>query len=181
MKFKKPIHIGIFFALIWVILRMIVYMMDVEYRVEIGMGLNLLFLPVILLLAMMNVRNNAEKVLTYLDFLKAGMRASAIYALLVCAFLFLYYGKIDQAYLDDARAERIEALEDGIQEEGGWESYRDKNEIQEESEVDFMDQQKEMAERFLSPFFMVSLSLIGLMLAALIFSLIMAAVQYRFR
>jgi len=161
------------FALVWLIIKSGVKFTDFyDQTVMIGIGLNLLILPFVVLFAIRPYLR--EKGRSGIFIAKEGMKAGGIYVLCVAAAIFIYYQFIDPGFAEYVEETRVAAIQEEIQKLGGIDAFHaaypasggktEKELIQEELTV----------YQNLTPFKLTTFSLLCLMLLAIFYSFLMA-------
>lgn len=116
---------------------------------------------------------NGNLPVSILEKIRAGMRSGMVYAVLTFAFVFVYYKNIDKQFTLDRINTRIKLAAElnftKIQEENP-EKYAHK------SRNDFLQDEKEQAQLWYSPIMNATLTLTGLMICSLLYSIILAFV-----
>lgn len=106
-----------------------------------------------------------------LDKIRAGMRSGMVYALFTALFVFVYYKSIDPMFTYKRIKERVEVASKmdfaKIQKENP-EKYGNK------SRNDFIQDEREQSELWYSPFMNATLTLTGLMVCSLFYSIILS-------
>jgi hypothetical protein len=107
-----------------------------------------------------------------LERIRAGMRSGMVYAALTAVFVFFYYKSIDPMFTYHRVQERVRAAEQvdfktEIQAKNP-EKYGNK------SRNDFIQDEKEQAELWYSPFMNATLTLTGLMICSLFYSIVLS-------
>jgi len=106
-----------------------------------------------------------------LEKIRAGMRSGMVYAVFTALFIFIYYKSIDPLFVYNRIKERTTIAEKmdftKIQKENP-EKYANK------SRNDFIHDEKEQAELWYSPFMNATLSLTGLMICSLFYSIVLS-------
>lgn len=112
----------------------------------------------------------------YLEIVKSCLRPAALYILLVTAFVYLYYNVIDKDHCRDLVEQRMEAAEkvDFKKMQETRAEYKDL------TRNDFLDKEKENAEKIFSPFSVATATLFGLLMISFFYSLVIAYVYKRF-
>jgi hypothetical protein len=175
MNPKNPTHIGAIFALLWIILKLALFLMKLDFRWELGIILNLMMLPVVIYfgIRLFRKRQKPGQTAVFIEDLKAAMRPAALYSLIIGLFLFIYYAKIDDIFISDLRNDRIEILQDAIDDAGGWKEYKQRSEeMVSYTEEEYLDKVSENINMIISPFSAATASLIGLMLLSFLYSLL---------
>ncbi|MFI5204923.1 MAG: DUF4199 domain-containing protein [Flavobacteriales bacterium] len=106
-----------------------------------------------------------------LDRIRAGMRSGMVYALFTALFVFVYYKSIDPMFTYNRIKERVavaEKLEFSKIQKDNPEKYGNK------SRNDFIQDEREQAELWYSPFMNATLTLTGLMVCSLFYSIILS-------
>lgn len=106
-----------------------------------------------------------------LDRMKAGMRSGAVYAIIVSVFVYLYYNNIDKEFVQKKVQERVR-----LAEKADFTVLQKQNpeKLQEKNRADFIDDERESAELWYSPFMICTLTLVGLMVVAMIYSIVVS-------
>lgn len=169
-------RIGLSLALVAIGVISIMYSAGMEHRLVYSIPLHLLLLLIAIFIGIYNHRREEQNL--YLSDVKAGMRQVAVYVLVISAFTYLNYRAIDKHYLDDLRDSRIELVEKGIEDEGGWEAYLEKNSgnknLKEMTKEDFLDQTRENFKTVISPGALFIAHLVAGISIGFIYSLILA-------
>jgi len=98
-------------------------------------------------------KKNAAETTVYLADLKAGMRIASVYALIMSAFIYIYYSQIDTQYFEQKIQERIELT------------------IKQGEDI---EQAKKSMEMVSTPFFQSTLTLIGFLILGSFYSAMLA-------
>jgi hypothetical protein len=179
MKGNKLLQIGLIFALSWIIVRLALFQFRFEYRWELGIALNLLVLPVVVLLGLQGYKKRVAKNVqqTFFTDFKAAMRPAALYSLIIAGFTLINYARIDREFIQDIRNDRVELIEENIKDAGGWDKYKrtigKQGELDPEqmTEKDFLTQKRSEIETVISPFTASSATLLALMFLSFVYSL----------
>ncbi|NND76976.1 MAG: DUF4199 domain-containing protein [Flavobacteriales bacterium] len=163
-----------FLAFVWLLLKAgLKYTSFYSHTYEIGIGLNLLFLPFIVLFAIRPFFK--EKGHSGLFIAKQGMKSGAIYALCVSLGSLLYYKWIDPEFTQNRFDQHITYVEEQLQEEGRFEELqKDNPTLRNLTKEDYLEKEIESAEKFNSPMMIATFSLLALMILVLCYSLLMA-------
>ena len=161
-------------AFVWLLIKSgLKYTSFYSHTYEIGIGLNLLFLPFIVLFAIRPFFK--EKRHSGLFIAKHAMKSGAIYALCVTLGSFLYYKWIDPDFAQNRYDQHIEYVETQLSEEGKFEELKKGNPtLRNMSKEDYLVREKESAQKFNSPLMIATFSLLALMILVLFYSLLMA-------
>lgn len=181
MRIKNPTHIGAVFALIWIIIKLAMFQFRIEGRWEIGIILNLILLPLVIFFGLRMFRAQAkakgEQLVVFMQDLKAALRPSALYCLIVGVFLFMYYGKIDREFINELHKDRMEMLDKAITESGGWAEYKksikptDDFDPLHETQEAYTDKVQQNVETIISPFTAGTASILSLLMLSIVYSL----------
>ncbi|NND95059.1 MAG: DUF4199 domain-containing protein [Flavobacteriales bacterium] len=165
-------RLSLILAGLWFFFKLI--MLQLNYDSErVGVMLNLLFLVVIIYIAIRSLKKD----LGFFDMLKAGMRPAAIYILLICVAIFIFYKWCDPGYMPGVIETNLQQLEETIVSEGGFEAFAKKNApIEANSQEEYIESQRENFGLLFSPFARASQSLLALTMLALIYTLMMIGV-----
>lgn len=133
---------------------------------------NILFVVLAMIFGLRFARkDNPEENRTYTQHVKTSMRAASLYAILISAFSYLYYSKIDQGFVQHRIEERMELARNVDFAEL---QKMNPEKLQGKNREDFLQAEKENAELWFSPFFLSTLTLMGLILISLFYSLLIA-------
>lgn len=113
---------------------------------------------------------------SYLEIVKSCMRPAMLYVLLVTAFVYLYYNVIDQQHCAQLVEQRMAAAEKA----DFAEIQKANAEFQNMTRNDFLDRERENAEKIFSPFAVATATLFGLVILSFFYSLVVAWVFKRF-
>ena len=175
-------RIGLVSALIWITSKMILFNLNVKNSFEIGVGLNILLLLIVIFIS---VRRHflSKKSVLYLDDVKAGMKQAGVYALLVSLFVFTYYKWIDKSFLANHLEKRVEAEDNRIEKQGGWEIFVENSQddhLKSMSKADYLDDFKDSAKQFFHPGFILTVSLAAMISIGFLYTLIITLFYRRF-
>lgn len=163
---------ALIFASVFIIVKLILFntgLHNTNYVLVVFVNILCALLAMIIGLRMNFKENNEQK--SYTELVKLTMRAAALYALIISAFAYLYYTKIDPEFISSRVEERMvlarAANFDQLKKDHP-EKLRDMN------REDFLQAEKENAELWFSPFFLTTLTMIGLILISLFYSFFIA-------
>ena len=174
-------RIGLMIAVGWVLIKLVLFNLEVDHAFEIGAGVNILFLLIVIFVAIRAHFQQGGRTL-FLDDVKAGMRQAGVYALIVSGFIFAYYKWIDADYLPDLIDARVESAATEIEKAGGWEAYVEKMNdpvLEEVTFADYLDDVRETGEQMITPGTALGLSLVALVSISFFYALIIAALYRR--
>ena len=109
--------------------------------------------------------------------MKASMRGVSLYAIFLSLFIFVYYNSIDSGFFD----RKLDAFRYEL-ENTDYNALPDVDnplKVLELSKVDFVDREMEKAESFNTPFAWSTLTLIGIMVVGLVYSLAMVFLRIK--
>ncbi len=113
---KIGIKFGIYSSLGFIIIVMSLYLAKVNLRsdfmqIMVGLGTFCLFVGVALSI-LINYNRNRKGGLSMLEDIKTGLSSSAIFAVLIAAFLVLYFSTIDKNFAERRKENLIEMMQD---------------------------------------------------------------------
>ncbi|HLP11357.1 MAG TPA: hypothetical protein VK177_05435 [Flavobacteriales bacterium] len=169
---NKTTGAGVGFALVFIIVKCIFFTTGLQYtHYNFLILANIVCVLLAVGLGMYVAREKNNQILsTGIGRIKAGMRGGAIYAIVVSIFVFFYYNNIDKKFGEDKVKERVQ-----------WAEKMDFKQIQKDnpdswgsrSRGDFIDEQRENAQLFFSPFMITTVTLISLIIVSMIYSVVM--------
>ena len=167
------------FALVWLLLKSGLKFSDYyEYSYEIGIGLNLLILPFVVIFAIRPLFH--EKGIRGTAVAKKGMRAGAVYVLCVAAGIFIYYQFIDPDFASIKADRVLNGFETQIAEAGGWEKLKESRPelfedpiLMDMSKEEFLESRRTVYEST-TAFIITTQSLMALMILMIFYSGLMA-------
>ncbi len=168
---KSPVSISLFFALTYVIIKLIVF--NLGKSVELFVPLILVNIFLILLAILFGLRawkkqqDKADD--HFLDDFKCTMRNASVYALIISGFVFVYYSAIDTNFREQL-AERQFA--DISKEDFKKMQKQDPDMLGNKTLDDYKKLKKNEMKLFTSPFMTTTITLMGLMLIGLFYSII---------
>lgn len=172
-------YAGFYLAFIYIIIRIVAFYMgasDDQYKYLVSV--NLLFIVLSISGAMYhNYRSGEEKVL-FPDEMKVAMRAVSAYAIILTVFVFTFYKWIDSGF----EQRKIDAYRYEL-EQKEYETLPDVDNpllIFGITKEEFIEREVEKASTFLSPFSQSTLTLVGIMAAGIIYSLLMVFLRLKF-
>jgi hypothetical protein len=169
---SKTTGAGVGFALVFIIVKCIFFVTGFQYtHYNFVILVNIVCVLLAVGLGMYVAREKNGQLLSLgIARIKAGMRGGAIYAIVVSIFVFFYYNNIDKKFGEDKVKERVQ-----------WAEKLDFKQIRKDNpdawahknQRDFIDEQKENAQLFFSPFMITTVTLISLMIVSMIYSVVM--------
>jgi hypothetical protein len=176
---KSPLSISVFFALIYVIIKLIVF--NLGKSVELFVPMILVNIMLILLAALFGLRawkrkhKNQED--SFLEDLKCTLRNTSMYALLVSGFVFMYYSTIDKDFRDQLAERQFANV---TQKDFKEMQKRDPDMLKDKTLDDYKKLKKNEMQLFTSPFMTTTITLMGLMLIGFFYSLLISLAWPRF-
>lgn len=170
---------GIYLAIIYIIIRIVAFYMgvpDEDYRYFVSV--NLLFIVLAIAAAMYhNFRGSNEKV-QFPDEMKVAMRAVSAYAIILTIFVFVFYKWIDPGF----EQRKIDVFQYEL-EQTDYSLLPDMENpliVLGLSKEEFIEREVEKAGKFLSPFAQSTLTLVGIMVVGIVYSLLMVFLRMKF-
>lgn len=170
---------GIYLALIYIIIRTVAFYMgvaDEEYKYFVS--LNLLFIVLSISGAMYHNFRRTVGPVQFPDEMKIAMRAVSTYAIILTVFVFVFYSWIDSGF----EQRKIDVFQYEL-EQTDYSKVPDMENpliVLELTKEEFIEREVEKASAFLSPFAQSTLTLVGIMVAGIIYSLIMVFLRLKF-
>lgn len=169
---KIPFKTALIFTSVFVILKLILFQTgkhgDLYVLVVFG---NILCLLMTMIFGIYSWKKVHPEKRGYTDDVKITMQSAAYYLILVSAFSYLFYSTIDKNFVQQRVEERVE-----IARKADFEELKKQNpeKLQDKTREDFIDDEKEQAELWFSPFFLSTMVLVGGMIMAFFYSLVIA-------
>ncbi|MCB9223043.1 MAG: DUF4199 family protein [Crocinitomicaceae bacterium] len=113
---KTSVKIGLFFALIWIIITMILYLAGISklsFRAMVLVNIFFLMASVSVGLFLTKRESKFDKGFFLEDF-KTSMQSGIVYSLIISSFVYLYHAKIDQSIRQDLIDAQIEAIHTNV-------------------------------------------------------------------
>lgn len=170
---RKSFQIGIFFAFIFIILKMVTYFAGIlTGQIKVFALINLLFLIVAISYALYNYMNGGEKGnADFMNEIKESMRAGVLYVVIVSGFLFVYYNNIESDFFPNLEKERYEFIRQTVDDPQKLSEIKKMNpafELMEPDEI--VKNQMKQFEMFMSPNFTALLTLLGMLIMSILYS-----------
>ncbi|NNK80622.1 MAG: DUF4199 domain-containing protein [Flavobacteriales bacterium] len=157
---------------LWFVFKLVMLQLNFDSE-RVGVMLNLLFLVAIIFISVRKLKEDSG----FFEMIKSGMRPAAIYILLICVAIFIFYKWLDPGYMPGVIETNLQQLEESIISEGGFEAFAKKNApIEADSLEDYIETQRQNFGLLFSPFARASQSLLALTMLALVYSLMMIGV-----
>jgi len=113
----------------------------------------------------------------FLDDVKTSMKSAGKYILIVAAFVFIYYSLIDSDYSRRIIDQRVEMAKEQTATDESWEKVLENApQLQNFSKEEYIQNVRESAEQWTSPGRQTSLTLFGLFLLAILYSVILVVI-----
>lgn len=163
---------AVIFSMLFIITKLVLFntgLHESNYILVVFANILFVLLAMIMGLRMNTKANPSEK--NYTELVKISMRSAALYALLVSAFAYLYYTKIDPDFINSRVEERM-VLARAADFDQLKKDHPEK--LEGKNREDFLNDEKSNAELWFSPFFLSTLTLVGLILISLFYSFFIA-------
>jgi len=172
--FKYP---ALLFGLLYVIFRLLYfyYGFDEDYYKYL-VSINLLFIVLVIGFTLFNNYLQGFKPFFPTE-MKASMRGVSLYAIILSLFMFIYYNSIDSGFFD----QKLDAFRYEL-ENRDYDALPDVDnplKVLELSKTDFIEREMEKAQSFNTPFAWSTLTLIGIMVVGLAYSLGMVLIRIK--
>lgn len=168
---------AILFGLIYIIIRLLFFYYGFgEDQYKYLVSINLLFIVLVVGLSLFGNYIKGLKPF-FPNEMKASMRGVSLYAIFLSLFIFVYYNSIDSGFFD----RKLDAFRYEL-ENTDYNALPDVDnplKVLELSKVDFVDREMEKAESFNTPFAWSTLTLIGIMVVGLVYSLAMVFLRIK--
>ena len=164
-KKLSPFDIAVRMLLVSIIFKMIVFFASKQFTFyeSIAIFINIFVLMTGVFLGIWNYRKLLNAPQSFTDYLKEGMKVAALYAILMTAFVYVYYTFIDSTYFYLKLAKQSALLE---------ESGRATQEIKQATET---------MKVVLTPFFQSTITLIGFLLLGSFYASIITFLLRKFK
>lgn len=176
---KSPLIVAVFFALIYIIIKLVVF--NLGKSVELFIPLILVNIMLILLAALFGLRawkkSHKSQGDNFLEDLKCTMRNISVYALVVTAFVYVYYSAIDTDFRQKLQDRQFAEI---TQEDFKEMQKNDPDMLKHKTLDDYKKLKKNEMELFTSPFMTSTLTLMGLILIGFFYSLLISLAWPRF-
>jgi hypothetical protein len=168
---QPAVKYGVIFAFTGIIIKLSVYLSG--FSVEGYKYVTLIYLFLLLLAIALSVRKvyNETYSVRFSEYFKEGLKSGAIFTVFIALFTWLYYAKIDTAFLRQKIDERVSYVENMPEEE-----LRKIMEEKKLSKQDVIALAQQSAETIYSPQFQSTATLIGMMVLSAIYSAVIAGI-----
>jgi hypothetical protein len=170
---KKSINIGIGFAVIWIILKLVAFNFQVFLTdLKPFIFANMLFVTVAISIALYLKKRTQESVIL-LDDVKTGMASSIIYTVIVSVFIYFYY----QSIYPEFNSSKISEMEILLEDESKVEELRKSNpDMENISSDEIRSQVLSSIGQYYSAQFTMTISLLGLLIYSTLNSLLISLI-----
>lgn len=178
---KKSFHIGIFFAFCFIIVKMVADFAGIfEGQIKPFALFNLLLLLASVAIGLyLYFKRRTTRKEDIMKEIKEAMKAGVTYTTIVSAFLFIYYNNINTTFFENIKTEQIDALKEAVYDPETLATMRSGNATLQMMEPEEMIQVRtKQLDQFMSPKFMLIISLLGMMLMSILYS-ILVTIIYR--
>lgn len=168
---------AVLFGLLYIIIRLLFFYYGFgEDNYKYLVSINLLFIVLVIGLTLFNSYLQGSKPFFPTE-MKASMRSVSLYAIFLSLFIFIYYNSIDSGFfnrkLDVFRYELENRDYDALPD------IDNPLKVLELSKVEFVEREMEKAESFNTPFAWSTLTLIGIMVVGLAYSLALVLLRIK--
>ena len=170
---KKSIKIGIGFAVIWIILKLVAFNFQL-FLIDLKPFIfaNMLFVTLAICIAVY-IKKRAQASANLLDDVKTGMGSSIIYTVIVSGFIYFYY----QSIYPEFNTSKISEMELLLEDESKIEELRKSNPDMENSSSDeIRSQVLGSIGQYYSAQFTMTISLLGLLIYSTLNSLLISLI-----
>jgi len=161
----------LFFGLLYIVLRMVfLYLGFGENDYKYLVSVNLLF--IVLVVGASLYFNYKQGIPAFFpNEMKSAMRSISVYAIILSLFMFLYYEAIDGGFFD----RKLDAFRFELEntDYGALDDIDNPLKVLQMNKEDFVAREMEKAESFNTPFAWSTLTLVGIMVVGLVYSLVM--------
>lgn len=176
---KVTVKTGIFFALGWMLVKMIFFYTGLSQDTIVPtIFINMFFLLSSIAVGLyLHKKQEGFSQGNALSDIKSGMTAGIPYTLLIAGFLYLFYTQIDPGYIDQMVQEKLEAYKAGLENPEELKLIKASNEAFEVMSKE--DIYKEMAlstRSTISAFSMTTISLLGMLLLSTVYSILITVI-----
>lgn len=169
----KTFQIALFFGLLTIVAKLVVYGFDFEYRYTIFSNLLLVLASIFFSIRNYKFQNSLHT--SFGNDFKEGLKAGVVFALVVAAVAYVYYGSINPEFLQEKIDERIVLAEnanvDSLIQAGRLDASMTKEQL--------VIREQENVSKIYSPFYYSTLSLVGYIIVGAIYSIFMTLIIRR--
>lgn len=168
---------AVLFGLLYVIIRLLFFYYGFgEDHYKYLVSINLLFIVLVVGLTLFSNYFQGLKPF-FPNEMKASMRGVSLYAILLSLFIFVYYNSIDSGFFD----RKLDSFRYEL-ENTDYNALPDVDNpliVLELSKTDFIEREMEKAQSFNTPFAWSTLTLIGIMVVGLVYSIVMVLIRIK--
>lgn len=168
---------GLVTALVWILIKLGMFwggMLDSQIP---GTLINIFCLLAAISVGLFLSKSKKKEATNALTDIKDGMSAGLPYTLIISAFLYFFYGTIDQDFTQHKINERITATEKMLGTEGEWEDFKMANpDYETYSKEQFLKEETEKIEAANSPRSIFVMSLLGGLMLGTFYSILVTAI-----
>ncbi len=176
---KSPLFVAAFFALVYVIVKLIVF--NLGKSVDLFIPLILVNIMLILLAALFGLRawkkQHKSNENNFLEDLKCTLRCISIYTIIVSSFVYIYYSSIDKNFKDHLVERQFATI---TQEDYKEMQMKDPDMLRDKTLDDYKKLKKNEMQLFTSPFMTTTITMMGLMLIGFVYSILVSLAWPRF-
>lgn len=176
---KSPLSISLFCALIYIILKLVVF--NLGKSVDLFVPLILVNIMLILIAVIFGLRAFKKQQKTpeynFAEDLKCTMRCASLYAIIISGFVYLYYSTIDKNFTEQVKERQLTKI---TQEDFEEMKKKDPVVLKGKNLDDVKKQIKDDTNLFSSPFMTMTMTLVGLMMIGFFYSLLVTAAWPKF-
>lgn len=169
----KTTQIALFFGLLTIVAKLTVYGFGLEYRYTIFSNLLLILASIFFSIRNYKFQNSLHT--SFVNDFKEGLKAGVVFALVVAAVAYVYYGQINPEFLQEKIDERIVLAEnaniDSLIQAGRIDASMTKEQL--------VAREQENVSKIYSPFYYSTLSLVGYIIVGAIYSVFMTIIIRR--
>lgn len=170
----KPYQVGLLFAFSFIIVKMIAYFSGIWLlEMKPFAMINMLFLLAAIAMGLYRyLKNDSVKGEDFMKEIKKAMQAGIVYTIVVSGFLFIYYNNIHTEFFSTIKKEQLDTLQKAIDNPVLLANMRRTNgalELMEPQEM--LQERKKQLDQFMSPSFTVVITLMGMMLLSILYSI----------
>lgn len=179
VKMKPTLKIGLIFAAVWIALKLLFWQLGIfQESIHITGLINTLFLLLAIALGLyFQKKKEGLSNGTALTDVKNALQSGVLYTVIVSVFLYFYYDSINPEFTENRINEMSDMFYDNMQRESYVDSLKLQNpDIEELTNEDIIRKNKSELEQNLSPYSTFIFSLLGLIILAFTYSILVTLV-----
>ncbi len=179
VKMKPTLKIGLIFAAVWIALKLLFWQLGIfQESIHITGLINTLFLLLAIALGLyFQKKKEGLSNGTALTDVKNALQSGVLYTVIVSVFLYFYYDSINPEFTENRINEMSDMFYDNMQRESYVDSLKLQNpDIEELKNEDIIRKNKSELEQNLSPYSTFIFSLLGLIILAFTYSILVTLV-----